>query len=237
MASSNPKLTALWAILGRVIEKIPSESSPVLGHYHAVWGPAGDVVEAAAALHKLHAARNPNDTDATHFKRVSSAAAKVLHQIGIADSRAKVAKQAALADIDRRRNLTLNLKANSYAAEVRAAFRQMSQQDRTKYLSTLIDSVENGPELAALLCAPPITTGITEVMREQFEKAYADKHAAQEMAQERFIEDTFSHSVVVLETARELVSEYTDAQKLADITQREQEAAAAAQNFQAKVQA
>jgi hypothetical protein len=238
MQPSNPKLSALYAILARTLKHIPSGTGSAVTHFHSVWGPAGEVVEAADALHKLHVARNPKDTsEEVHFKRIAAAAAKVLQKVDLADSAVKVGRDKGLADIQNRIRATLQLKPNAHASEVRAVFRQMPQEQRLKTLSQLMESTENGAELAALFLVSPMLSGLPEVMRNQLQSAYTAKHAAQELAEEQMILNTFNDAQVVLETAKEFAAEYTDQKKLADITKREAEAAAAQANFDAKVKA
>ena len=230
-------ITALNAILDRTYKNIPSGDGPDRGHFDRITGPLAEIGEGANALHKLHLSRDPNETDAVHFKRVATAAKKLAYNINLADSAVKVAKQRADADVQNRTMTTLRLNPDGYAAEIRAVYRQMSQQQRTKLLEELMESTLRGPELAAILRAPGSTTGMSDLQREQYYESYRATHAKQEIAEEKMVEKTFEVAIASLQTAREIAAAYTDERKLADIAKREAEAAAARQNFDAKVRA
>src|SRR5438270_108885 len=128
----DPKITALNVILDRVLRKLPSGDGPEVAHFRQVTSPIGDVTAGALALHKLHANRNPTDTDAAHFRKVASSAKKLAYQIEQSEHAIKVAKQNADADLYNRTTATLNLKPDAYAQEVRMVYRSKSPQERRK---------------------------------------------------------------------------------------------------------
>jgi len=231
-------LAALHAILEGINRRNPAAEGPdkpAAKHYAQVTGTIEGVVDAANALRKLHVTRNPNDTDAVHFKRVSTAAAKVARQIDISDSAVKVAWAKAKADVANRRVTALRLNPDGYAAEIRAAFRALSRTERIEVMMQLTKDTTRGPELAALLRAPSIITGLTPEEQSNYWKGYSAANAQAENDEEELIDTAYDDAIAALNTAREVITTYTDEKKLADIAKREAEAAAAAANFEAKV--
>lgn len=226
--ATDPKVTALVELAKRLSAKLPS------GEGHAatrqVLGATLQLTEAARALHNLRTTRNPTETEGAHQKRVSLAAERLGRETTSTINRITSFLRAGHADLSARIAEKTKLTPDSYAAEIRAVYRSMTQAERAKLLSDLVDG-GRGPELAALANAPPSLTGMSPEHRQQYLAAFIAHNAPAESAEAALLDEVYSDALVSTQTAGALADAYADPSKLAEITRAEAAAEAAAKAF------
>jgi len=211
-----PKLHALAAIVDHLGKRAPSGN----GHdaWRQVFGQVAILTEAAWALHKMHLARNPVETEAAHVKKITLAAERFDREITVAINRIAKITGDGLASIERRRNAKIHLVADrAYEAEIRAVFRSLSPTKQTEMLNHLTEQGD-GPSLAAIIKAPGTLTGMADDHRKKYELAYIARHAPEELAEEKTLLEAQETAFVTTRTAGEVAKAYTDAATLQQIT-------------------
>jgi hypothetical protein len=226
---SNPvhKLNALDAIAKRIAGDAPANV------HSARRDMAQELTKlrtSSAALHKLHATPDPTVTPATHTKRVMAAAAKLRDQTATVSNRLHQIVQTRGAELDRAIAAKVNLKPDGYAAEIRAAFRAAAPGRQHQLLGELATQ-NRGPELAALIQAPGILTGISDEMRGRYRELIMSTHAREEHEEMGDLMDALSEAVGALPTVNSFVEAFSDPAKLAEIERGEAAAAEAAAAF------
>lgn len=231
-ASTEPKVRALQALSARMLDRIPSGE----GHaaWRALWAQVNHLSESATALHALHIARNPTENDAAHLKRVATAAAKFAKESEDALDRANRTMHSGVAEIEARIKAKVRLVPDAFATEIRAAYRAMSSQEKTATLTALV-AQNRGPEVAAIVKAPSLLTGMPEEQRRNYEAAFISKNAPEEKREQEALMEAFETVLVSTRTAGEVARAYSDPAALAKITAAEFAAAAAAKAFDARV--
>jgi hypothetical protein len=229
--ATEPKVRALQALSTRMLDRVPSGA----GHdaWRELWAQVNHLAETATALHNLHVTRNPTENDAAHLKRVATAAAKLKHVADDALDRSNRTRESGLAAIKARIAAKVRLVPDAYAAEIRAAYRAMSSAAQTTMLRELIEQ-NRGPEVAAIVKAPALLTGMSEQHRAQYEAAFIATNAPEEVTAQEALAFAHETALVSARTASEVAREYSDPAALAKITAAESAAAAAAKVFDAK---
>lgn len=233
--ATEPKIRALAAIAARMLERVPSDE----GHpapRRQIYGQVSALTEAAQALHNLHVNRDPTVTDGAHLKRVSLAASRLGRETTATINRIARITAEGRSDIAARVRVKARLAPDAYASEIRAAYRAMTPTEKTTTLRELIEQ-NRGPEVAAIIKAPILLTGMSEHHRQQYEAAFISKNAPDEMQEEAALQRAFDDALVSTRVAGEIAEAYSDPGKLAEITRGEAAAAAAAQAFNSKVRA
>jgi hypothetical protein len=137
-----------------------------------------------------------------------------------------------LNDIDRRVRDKTGLKVDAYEQEVRAAILAMSLEGKLAYLN---DSAKEGrgAELAAVLDAPALLTGIPVDQKQRVRDMLEDYHAPAEKAEREALQSDFIGAFDLLTAAANTAATLSDPQRLADIERGDAAAANAAQAFAA----
>jgi hypothetical protein len=189
---------------------------------------------AATALEKLRANADPTVTPAAHAKRVMSAAAKLKEQVASARDRAHRIMHDGATDIDRRIAAKVNLKPDAFAAEIRATFRGMPPERQLRVLAELATQ-NRGPELAALIEAPGIVTGLTGDLQNRYRDLIVSTHASEEHAEQAELMEAFLATLDMMPVASAVADALSDPAKLAEIERGEAAAAEAAAAFDSAV--
>lgn len=177
----------------------------------------------AAALDNVAASRSPLDTPAAHVLKVAKLARTFDREVTAGLNRASQIYRDGVADVQRRIAEKVDLKPHALAAEIRTRFVTLKTADKMNVLAKLV-AENRGPELAAIVSAPELLTGLTDDQRTQFEQAITGKHAAAELDQLEMLDDVLDAVSAASRAAGSLVKGLTDPNKLATI---EREAAAA----------
>lgn len=190
---------------------------------------------AAEALDRQNATRNPLDTPAAHAMKVAKNARTFDREITNTLNRALKIWGEGYQSIDRRIAEKVNLTPDAFASEIRAAFRNMPPKQQSKLIADLVES-NRGPELAAIVKAPSILTGISDSQRDSYEKMILARHAGAELDEIAKLEEVLQAVTTISKTAGEFAAELTDPNKLAAIESAAGEADAAGEAFNQALQ-
>jgi hypothetical protein len=183
----------------------------------------------AKGLDEANARRSPKKTRAAHVSEIAAQARQLGGKTTAALNAAGDAYREGLAAISRRIDEKVNLKVDDkYAAEIRAAFRGTPDKDRLSLLTELVDG-NRGPELAAIIRAPSILTGLNDEIRTRFEEAIVSKHAPDELAEQENLNETYEAMLAASRASDDFIRSLTDPEEIAQI-EREEAASVAAHN-------
>lgn len=170
----------------------------------------------AHALKQLAETRDPTRTPEAHEKRVAQAAKELERDIERVTDQANEHHRRAHLQIEEMLEKKVNLVPNEYASEFRAIFRGMETQERLSLIQELVDN-NDGPQLAAILKAPKVLTGLTGEQQAQFQQMLYNRHAGEEVKARDTLHNTFSSTLSAVQQARRTSMALTDSQKLARI--------------------
>lgn len=185
----------------------------------------------AEALLKVQVNRSPLDTPAAHTKKVADMARKFDREVTAAIQRSADAYRNGWNDAQRRIDEKINLKPDAFAQEIRATFRTMSRTNQLQLLGKLVEE-NRGPELAAIVKAPSILSGISDDERARYEKAIIGRHAPAELDEMARMEKAFEGVGTAVAAAGDFVKAMTDPAELARIENGEAAANEAGASFE-----
>lgn len=184
----------------------------------------------AEALDRLNATRSPLDTPQAHALKVAKKAKTYHSEVTAALNRAMQTWAQGYGDAQNRMIDKINLRPDAFASEIRAAFRTLNTKEKMNLVRQLVDE-NRGPELAAIVKAPSVLTGLSDADRDAFEKAIFAKHAAAEMAELEMLEEAMHTFNAAANASAMLVKELTDPAQIAAIERSASEAEAAEASF------
>lgn len=214
---------ALAHIAARIVEGLPDSGHAATRKIHA------EVIRlqnGANALEKLYATRNPIDTPAAHEKRIATASRKYGEDVKASLGRLSTIVHDGLVDVEKRTSAKVNLVADGFAQEIRSAFRAMNNTQRVELLNELVES-NRAPELAAIVKAPGILTGISDEMSTQYAGLIVSKHAPQEAAEQARLMTALEAAVTATKVGDQVAAAYSDPINLSQIERGEEQARAA----------
>lgn len=226
----DPKISALIAIAERMVRDM--EGHPTARQLQAE---VNRLRNGAEALDNVNGNRNPVDTDAAHAVKVANMARKFDREITAAMNRMGEITRGGVQDAQRRIDEKIDLRPNAFAQEIRSAFRALDSKGKAKLIGELVEQ-NRGPELAAIVKAPSVLTGISDEQRAVYEKMIVSKHAPAELDEQAGIESVFEQGFTAANVAISLVKSLTDPGKLAAIERRQAAANAAGEAFNQSLQ-
>lgn len=227
--SPNHRVRALAQIADRLAAMDKNEASRRL---HAELNRLRQGVE---ALEGVRTSRNPIETEAAHTKRVATLARRLDKDAVAAMNRAGQIIREGVNALQRRIDERVNLKPDAFAREIRARFCTMSRKDQVKLLGDLVKE-NRGPELAAIVKAPAILTGLSDSEHARYEQAILGMHAPNEMAELTELNEAFETSMLAAGLAGKYAEALSAPDKIAAIEQGEAAAIAAEASFNQAVQ-
>lgn len=189
----------------------------------------------ATALDNVRASRNPLDTPEAHALKVAKLAKKYDSEAAEAINRFGSIVHAHNQDLQSRIDQKINLKPDAFASEIRSAFRTLSRQEKVKLLGELVEG-NRGPELAAIVKAPAVLTGISELEQSNFEKAIISRHAPAELEERQWIDELFENCMTVVNQSFAVARDFVDPSELQRIESAEAASNAAGEAFSASLQ-
>ena len=189
----------------------------------------------AEALDNVRASRSPLDTPQAHALKVARLAKKFDGEVTAAINRYGSIASEGRGDIQRRIGEKIDFKPDTFAQEIRTAFRSLDQQGKTKLLGELV-AQNRGPELAAIVKAPPLLSGISAADQANFEKAIISKHAPDELEEQEWLNEIFVNCMTAASAAYSLGTEMQSPSEIAAIERAASEADAASQSFYQSMQ-
>lgn len=191
--------------------------------------------EAVRALEKSRLNKSPSITKDKHFSDISMLSNQLGARVKKLRNELINIQQTNLESIEAEIKERLGLKENSYAAELRSAFRQMNEKQRAELTINFIKD-RRSEDLAAILNAPAELSGLTsdgvKRLRTQYEESYAG-----ELLRERdlFVE-TVASAHVAFNAGDNAALAYTDPARLRQIDEAEQASREAASKFKDSLQ-
>lgn len=188
------------------------------------------LVSALEGLEGIALHRDPTETEAKHAQRVAEAARKLEARIeeirtqldaGLRDSASRlddvISEQAGLAE-------------NEFAREIREAVRNMPEKKR---LETLSQAVRDGEAatVAALVNAPPVTTGLAPEHTSKLVDHYRHVHAPEASAAFDELWDAYDHALTVVSNVKEAATSAYDPSFINAVQAQQAAAEKAAQSF------
>lgn len=192
---------------------------------------ADRLYKGAAALDNVAANKDPTDTLDGHSLKVARLAKQFDRKITESINRASDILRDGFRDIEARINAKVDLRPNAFAEEVRAVFRALKPGEKAEMIERLVDA-NDGPELAAIVKAPAVLTGIKEEQRAIYEKMVLDRHAAAELEERSNLERVHHAFMRVEAIASRLVTELIDPRGVAEIQKRQAQAREATDKFE-----
>jgi uncharacterized phage infection (PIP) family protein YhgE len=189
----------------------------------------------AEALDNVNANRSPVDTEAAHALKVAQLARQLDKQITTVINRSGEIMRDGLANLQGKIDAKIDLKPDAFAAEIRTAFRGLNATEKGDMIAALVKE-NRGPELAAIVKAPSVLTGITDEQKARYEEAIIATHAAPELEARATLSDAFDIVAAASSSASNLVKDLTDPHKLAEIERGDASAREAAAIFTQSLQ-
>jgi len=221
---------AIAAIAERMVRNM--EKHPVA---LSLQGEVNRLRAGAEALDNLRMNRSPLDTPAAHTVKVAKAAKRLDSEITAMINRLGQITNAGLQDAQRRIDEKVNLKPDAFAQEIRAAFRALDAKGKASLIKELVDG-NRGPEMAAIVRAPAMLTGITEEQRATYERMIVARHAGDELDEIGAINEISDAGLTAINTAARMAKRMTDPTELAAIERAAAEADAAGDSFNQSLQ-
>lgn len=197
---------------------------------HPLKGEMVRLRNAAEALDSVRLNRSPLVTTAAHELNVAKKAKQFRQEAAASFNRAAETYAQELHNIDRRIAEKVNLKADEFAPEIRARFREMSGKQRKELIDALVDG-KRGPELAAIVEAPSILTGINDQQRDAYRQRMVEKHAADELRAKEVMGDAFESVNASVSAADKFFKELTDPGRMSEIERADEAASTANDAF------
>jgi hypothetical protein len=170
----------------------------------------------AEALANVAGNRSPLDTEGAHALKVGKMARKFDSEVTVSMNRAIDFMRSGTQDVQRRIQEKVNLTPDAFAAEIRAAFRTLDAKGKANLINALVKE-NRGPELAAIVKAPSVLTGISDQQRASYEQMIVATHAAEEMDELAKLTDVFDTTLAAQNTAGNFARNLTDPHNLAAI--------------------
>ena len=221
---------AIAAIAERMLKDLPDHPTAL-----RLQSEVNKLRNGAEALDKVRANRSPLDTREAHALKVGKLA-KQFESEAIASLNRSIQYWAeGYDDIERRIAQKVDLTPNAFAQEIRSAFRTLSRKDKIELLGQLVKE-NRGPELAAIVKAPSVLSGISDDERAKFEESIIGMHASAEIEERAKLEDVFNAMNRAQDTASNIVKRFRDPAQLADIERAAADADAAGDAFTQSMQ-
>lgn len=185
----------------------------------------------AEALAKVYDSKSPTETEDAHHKKVVTAAKAFGGQAERVRDRLHEIVQAGMRDIEARSRAKTGLKANEYAGEIRAVIRNMPTDTKLALFNELAEE-GRGAELAAVIDAPALLTGVTVEMQQRAKEVLETVHAKAETDERDKLSQVFAEAYDVVSMCANAARQLGDTERLADIEHGEAAAAAALDAFQ-----
>ncbi len=185
---------------------------------------------AIGGLNQMRHSKNPTETEAKHFKKVSQGAKRLNMEIEGAQQRINSYQQQGAADIENRISKRLGLKEDNYASEVRSALRGMDDKTKAAKINELINNGD-GAAVAAITKAPAVLTGISQDMQNKYLEVFTNRHAPDLVQERDVLMSTIADTATILGTARRAAGDFTDPVRMQSIENAEMSAMEAESKF------
>lgn len=204
-------IRAIEAIAARMTDDLPDHATA-----RSLRGEVNTLRMRAEALDRVNLNRSPLDTPAAHTVKVAKMARILDKEIVATMNRTGQIFAAGYQDVQRRIDEKVNLVPDAFAGEIRAAFRGLNRKEKGELINRLVNE-NRGPELAAIVRAPSVLTGITDHERDAYAKALTSRNAAAEVDEASKIEEVYNSTTIAARAATTFIKELTDPGNVARI--------------------
>jgi hypothetical protein len=222
------RVRAFNAILPLIVRGTPNTKV----YIHQLQQAAAPLGGKMAALVSMYDNPSPVQTQSYNDKKLIEAAGKLSQARATAFNEIQKVYKNGLLENEMKMSEKVTLKPNEYAAETRAVLRSMPKADRLSALAQLA-AKNNGAELAAVINAPALLSGVTEEDQQTFRTQIFAIHAKEEIAELEELTTAYQASLDAIDVAGTLAKELTDPTRLAEINMGVDAAAAAEAAFTA----
>jgi hypothetical protein len=207
----NPMVKAIEAIAQRMTSGLPDHKSAL-----QMQAEVNRLKLRAEALDNVNLTRSPLDTEAAHALKVAKLARSFDKEVIDTINRTSRIYAEAYKETQSRIDDKVNLRPDAFAPEIRAAFRTLSGAQKSDLITRLVKE-NRGPELAAIVKAPAVLTGLTDEARDAYERMMLSTHAAPDVDELAKLDDLLSSVSAASRAADSMVKELTDPRNLAEI--------------------
>jgi len=218
---------AIKQLAERITKDKPTHKNVAFIHLQ---GQANKLLSIVEAIGKMHATPNPIETREAHIKRVSTAAGQLSAKVKEMQASINDITTQGLRSVGERIDQKVTLVPDAYAAEIRQVFRSLKQVEQIKLLGQLAEG-NKGSQLAAIVKAPAILSGIDPDLQSTFADLIVHKHAPEEWEEQASLMDAMKTAFIITDVGKNVVAEYSDPAKLAVITRQEEDAVKAQSAF------
>lgn len=183
------------------------------------------------SLEKLAASRRPSETPEGHLLRIAEATRKIKAQRDAISETAHGILRDGVTDLDNAIASRVGLVEGKYAAEIRAAFRAMTPEQRSEALYQAAKSGD-AETVAAITEAPSILSGVHDEVRTRTRELLENSKAPELVAQRADLFDSFDSVLASMSAVSKAAAEGFDPAKLAEIEKAEADHTERAQAFE-----
>lgn len=201
----HPMVKAIEAIASRMTAGL-GEQHPTARQLHAE---ANRIRQGAEALDRVNSNPSPLDTAEAHAMKVAKLARKFEGEVTAYVNRSSQIWAAGRTDAQRRIDEKINLKPDAFASEIRAAFRSLPAKKQGQLIQDLVDG-NRGPELAAIVRAPSVLTGIPDSERQAYEQMIVTRHAGAEHEELAQVDEIYESISVISRSAASMAKSFID---------------------------
>jgi hypothetical protein len=211
------RASALVSAITLLSQRIPGDR-PEHQVSRSMQGEINRLRMSAEALEKVSRSRSPLDTPAAHAIKVAKLARKLDAERVAAFQRLVKTWGEGREKLQHQIENKLNLKPDpEFANEIRTAFRALSNDEKAKFIEELVTDSKRGPEMAAILRAPSILTGISDEQKAAYELSFTTKHAGDLFDEQKYLDGAYENAIAAERATFDLVKAFTDPQQLAQI--------------------
>ena len=168
------------------------------------------------AIDELSRNRNPMETDAAHFKKVSLHAKNLKLKAEKAKRDIQDSMRQSVIKLEEETTAKTNLIEGKYSNEIRAAYRSMENSERAKAINQAIVE-KDAPTVAAIVKAPAVLTGFTNDELTRYQTEYKNLVAPDYMGKLEGILDNEQLASTALNSAISASNEYIDNERYNEV--------------------
>lgn len=206
---TSSKIPALKAIRGVVAKDFGHMENPTIQDTLRKMSDVIDVTEMLSGI-----TRKPTETASVYLERVQANTGKVSGRIARFSEGTRAALTSRRTLVAKDADVAAGLVAGGpFDAEIRSSFKAMESSERFKYLN-LLKEKGDGAQLAVILDAPVILTGLPEKFRDEFRAGFVAEKSPDMIAEIEAIDSLLNVSETVGTTAQAFSDKMASSAKL-----------------------
>ena len=219
-------INAFKALSKRLAEKLEKHGGQVDKPSVKILSMIQRMEQKAAALDKVRISRHPMDTEAAHLRKVAKAATNMRNESAEVRARIGAVYSQAAAEIVDAIDKQAGLVEGKYDAEIRTAFRSMTDSERSKTLTKALQ--EGNSEIIAAVCTgPAVLSGVNEVLRSNMLTSIRKQKSADLLEEFDELNEALNTANAAERITESMFRDNYDSRKMAEIDKQEAAAEAA----------